>query len=148
MSAENEKKATDFCNSLEDADLAKSVQYLSEDVDYQNVGMSQSTGHAGVRQMLNEWVDAGMLKKMEIKHTASSDNIVMNVRLETWALGNVTVQLPCMGMFEFNSDGKICRWHDYFDRAVLEPLMAEMKKVRGADSLFDEHLTRQPSAAP
>ena len=37
-----------------------------------------------------------------------------------------------MGMFEFNSDGKICRWHDYFDRAVFESLMAEMKKVRGA----------------
>ncbi len=85
MSAENEKKTTDYCNSLEEADLAKSVQYLSEDVDYQNVGMSQSTGHAGVRQMLDEWVDAGMLKKMDIKHTASSGNIVMNVRVETWA---------------------------------------------------------------
>ena len=147
MSAENEQKATDFCNSLEAGDMAKSVQYLSEDVDYQNVGMSQSTGHVGVRQMLDEWVNAGMLKKMEIKHTASSGDMVMNVRLEMWAFGNVTVHLPCMGMLEFNADGKIYRWHDYWDREVLEPLMAEMKKVRGGESVFDEHLARQASGA-
>ncbi|MCZ6489351.1 MAG: nuclear transport factor 2 family protein [Acidobacteria bacterium] len=143
MSAENEKKVTDYCHSLEEANLAKSVQHLSEDVDYQNIGTSQSTGHAGVQEMLGEWIDAGMLQKMDIKHTASSGNIVMNVRLETWALGDVTIHLPCMGMFEVNSEGKICRWHDYWDRGVLEPLMAEMKRVRGRESLFDEHMARQ-----
>lgn len=149
MSTENEKKTTDFCNSLEDADLAKSVGYLSEDVDYQNVGMSQSRGHAGVREMLDEWADGdqGLLKKMEIKHTASSGDIVMNVRLETWALGDVTVYLPTMGMFEFDRDGKICRWHDYWDGKVLEPLMAEMKKVRGVDSTFDDQLDSRASVA-
>ena len=147
MSMQHEQKVTAFLRSLEDADLATSVQHLSEDVDYQNIGTSQSTGPAGVQEMLGEWIDEGMLKKMEIKHTASSGDIVMNVRLETWALGSVTVHLPCMGMFELNSDGKICRWHDYWDRGVLEPLMAEMKKLRGKESLFDEHIADRTAPA-
>jgi limonene-1,2-epoxide hydrolase len=147
MSAENEKKATDFCNSLKDGDLAIGVQYLSEDADYQNVGLSQSKGRAGVREMLDEWVhgDNNMLTKMDIRHTASSGNIVMNERLETWALNNVTIYLPVMGTFELNDEGMICRWHDYMDSNVLEPLMTEMKKARGVDSQFDDHLASRDS---
>ena len=101
MSAENEKKATDFCNSLGDADLGKSVQYLSEDVDYHNMPWEPVNGHAGVRQVLDGFVegDNNLLEKMDIKHTTSSGNIVMNERLETWAIGSVKVDLPVIGMF-------------------------------------------------
>ena len=133
MSAENEKKATDFCNSLQDADLGKSVQYLSEDVDYHNIPWKPVNGHAGVRQVLDGFVEGGnnLLEKMDIKHTTSSGNIVMNERLETWAIGSVTIDLPVIGMFEFNSAGKISHWHDYFDAKTMAPLTAEVKKVRG-----------------
>ena len=148
MSTENEKIVTDFCNSLEDGDMAKSVQYLSEDVDYQNVGLSKVTGHAGVRELLDEWVDGDnqLLTKMDIKHTASTGNIVMNVRLERWALGDVAAYLPTMGMFEFNLDGKICRWHDYWDGKVLDELTAEMKRVRGVETLYEERIASEASA--
>ena len=44
MSTENEDKANSFCNSLQDGDLVKGVLYLSENIDYQNVGMSVSKG--------------------------------------------------------------------------------------------------------
>jgi limonene-1,2-epoxide hydrolase len=143
MSTENEGKATNFCNSLQTGDLAIGVQFLSEDVDYQNVGMSVSKGRGEVREMLDEWVhgDRNMLVKMDIKHTASSANFVMNERLETWVLNDVTVYLPVMGMFEFDGDGKVCRWHDYMDSNVLKPIMAEMKTARGGDSAFDDQLT-------
>lgn len=121
MSTENEKIVTNFCNSLEDGDMAKSVQYLSEDVDYQNVGLSKVAGHAGVRELLDEWIDGDnqLLTKMDIKHTASTGNIVMNVRLERWALGDVAAYLPTMGMFELNNDGKICRWRQDLPMARL-----------------------------
>ena len=133
MSAENEKKVTDFCLSLEDGELAKSVQYLSEDVDYHNMPWKPVSGHAGVRKVLDSFVegDNNLLQKMDIKHTSSSGNTVMNERLETWAVGNVTVQLPVVGLFEFNTEGKICRWHDYFNAETMAPLTEEMKRVRG-----------------
>lgn len=130
MSAENEKKVTDFCNSLFDADMAKSVQYLSEDVEYHNMPWEPVTGHAGVRKVLDPFVhgENNLLEKMDISHTSSSGNTVMNERLETWTKGDVTVKLPVVGMFEFNSQGKICRWHDYFDAKTIAPLMEALKK--------------------
>lgn len=133
MSAENEKKATDFCLSLEDGELARSVQYLSEDVEYHNMPWEPVSGHAGVRKVLDSFVegDNNILQKMDIRRTASSGTTVMNERLETWAIGTVTVKLPVVGLFEFNSEGKIFRWHDYFDAKTLAPLTEEMKRVRG-----------------
>ena len=133
MSAENEKKVTDFCLSLEDGELAKSVQYLSDDVDYHNIPWKPVTGHAGVRQVLESFIegDNNLLQKMDIKHTTSSGDTVMNERLETWVVGSVTVKLPVVGLFAFNAEGKICRWHDYFDAETIAPLTAEMKRVRG-----------------
>ena len=133
MSAENEKKVTDFCLSLEDGELAKSVQYLSDDVDYHNIPWKPVTGHAGVRQVLESFIegDNNLLQKMDIKHTTSAGDTVMNERLETWTVGNVTVKLPVVGLFAFNAEGKICRWHDYFDAETIAPLTEEMKRVRG-----------------
>ena len=130
MSAENEKKATAFCHSLFDADMAKSVEYLSEDVEYHNMPWEPVTGHAGVRKVLDPFVhgENNMLEKMDILHTTSSGNTVMNERLETWTKGDVTVKLPVVGMFEFNTQGKICRWNDYFDAKTMTPLMEALKK--------------------
>ncbi len=130
MSAENEHKVTDFLNSWFDADMGESVQYLSEDVSYHNMPWEPVSGHAGVRQFLDPVVQGenNALVKMDITHTTSSGNTVMNERIETWEIGDVRVVLPVVGMFAFNSDGKISRWNDYFDAKTVEPFMAAVSK--------------------
>ena len=131
MSTENEHKVSDFCFSWLKGDLAASAQYLSEDVDYHNVPWEPVTGHAGFLQVFKQFVreDLNMLRKMEIFHSTSSSNIVMNERLEHWALGEVEMQLPVVGMFELNSDGKISHWHDYFDAKTAAPLLEAISKL-------------------
>jgi limonene-1,2-epoxide hydrolase len=59
---------------------------------------------------------------MDIKHTTSAGNVVMNERLETWVKGSVRLELPVLGVFEV-SKGKITHWRDYFDAASVAPLM-------------------------
>ena len=130
MSAEHEKKVTDFLNSWHAADMGRSVEYLADDVVYHNMPWEAVSGHAGVRQILDPVVhgDNNALVKMDITHTASSGNIVMNERLETWALDEVRLELPVVGLFEFDAAGKICRWHDYFDAKTSEAFMAAASK--------------------
>ena len=70
-----------------------------------------------------------MLRKMEIFHSTSSGNVVMNERLEHWALGDVKMQLPVVGMFELNPDGKIGRWHEDFDAKTAAPLLEAISKL-------------------
>lgn len=129
MSAENEKLVTDFCLSLQSADMGKVVAYLSEDVVYHNIPWQPVTGHAGVRQTLGPFIEGpGRASvKMDIKHTTSSGNTVMNERLETWTKGSTRLELPVLGVFELKN-GKISQWRDYFDAKSVAPLMEAIQK--------------------
>ena len=126
MSAEHEQFVTDFCNSLASGDMDKVVAHLSEDVFYHNMPWEPVTGHAGVHEVLDPFIKANLLQKMEIKHTSSSGNVVTNERMETWVKGDVTVLLPVLGVFTM-TDGKISKWCDYFDSGTIVPLMEAMK---------------------
>ncbi len=126
MSAEREQFVTDFCNALAGGDMSKVVSYLSEDVFYHNIPWAPVTGHAGVQEVLDPFIGANLLQKMEIKHTSSSGNVVTNERLETWVKGDVQVLLPVLGVFTI-TDGKITRWCDYFDSGTIAPLMAVLQ---------------------
>jgi len=129
MSTENEKIVTEFCQSLLSADMAKVVTYLSGDVVYHNIPWEPVTGHAGVRQVLDPYVHGAncAIVRMDIKHTASSGNVVMNERMETWVKGSVRVELPVVGVFELK-DGKITKWRDYFDSATVTPLVEAIQR--------------------
>ena len=89
MSTENEALVTEFCNALGSGNMDTVVSYLSEDVFYHNMPWAPVTGHAGVHEVLDPFVGANLLQKMEITHTASSGNIVTNERMETWVKGEI-----------------------------------------------------------
>ncbi len=131
MSTENEKIVTDMCQSLRSADMTKVVSYLSEDVAYHNIPWAPVTGHAGVRQVLDPFVHGAncALERLDIKHTTSAGNVVMNERLETWVKGSVRLELPVLGVFEVNK-GKITHWRDYFDAASVAPLTEAIQGQR------------------
>jgi len=129
MSVENEKLVSEFCLSLQSADMGKVVAYLSEDVVYHNIPWQPVTGHAGVRQVLGPFIEGPSRAsvKMDIKHTTSSGNTVMNERLETWTKGSTRLELPVLGVFEL-TNGKITQWRDYFDAKTVAPLMEAVQK--------------------
>ena len=127
MSTDNEQFVTDFCNSLTSGDMSRVVSYLSEDIFYHNMPWAPVNGHAGVHGVLDPFVNANLLEKMEIKHTSSSGNVVTNERLETWVKGDVRVLLPVLGVFTL-TNGKITKWCDYFDSGTIAPLMEALQQ--------------------
>jgi len=129
MSTENEKLVTDFCNSFRGADMTKVVSYLSAEVYYHNMPWQPVTGHAEVRKVLDPFLHGKncCLQKMDIKHTTSAGNVVMNERVETWEKGKVKLELPVLGVFTIDK-GKITRWCDYFDSETIAPLMEAIQQ--------------------
>ena len=124
MSAENERLVTDFCMGLQ-TEFAKTFDRLAEDVDYLNVPMEPVKGRDASRKFLEPF--APCLRKMEICHTTSHGDVVMNERLETWVEGEVRIDLPVAGVFEIRN-GKIAKWRDYFDLAKIAPLLEAVAK--------------------
>ncbi len=127
MSQANEKLVTDFCMGLM-GPLASALDALAEDVDYVNIPMDPVKGREASRKFLEPFLGEGhhLLRKMDIKHTTSSGNVVMNERLETWSTGDTTIKLPVTGVFEIEN-GKIRHWRDYFDMGQLIPLVEAMQ---------------------
>lgn len=128
MSTENEKLVTEFCMALR-GPLAEAVTRLADDVDYWNIPLEPVKGRAAAQKFLGPFLAAGshLLEKMDIRHTTSSGDVVMNERLETWVKGDVRIHLPVTGVFEI-AGGKISKWRDYFDLGTLKPLLDEMAK--------------------
>jgi limonene-1,2-epoxide hydrolase len=65
--------------------------------------------------------------KLEILREAVNGDVVMSERLETFARasdGEVLLELPVTGVFVMR-DGKIAEWRDYFDSAIVGPIMPE-----------------------
>ena len=124
MSETNSRIVTDMCNSLLAGDMQKTVAYLSEDVVYHNMPWEPVTGRAGVRKVLDPFVEGPdcALKKMDIWHTTANGEVVMNARSELWQRAGASVVLPVAGVFTVR-DGLIVRWEDYWDSATMQPML-------------------------
>ena len=113
-----------MCNSLLAGDMAKTVEYMSEDVVYHNKPWDPVTGHAAVREVLDPFAHGPdcAIKVMEIHHSVADGEVVINARSELWERGEVSVLLPVAGVFKVR-DGLIVRWDDYWDSVTLQPLI-------------------------
>lgn len=123
MSIDNERIVTEFCNSwLHGTDGFD--RYVADDLYYLNVPLEPIRGRDAARAFLGQFIGAehNLLERMDIPHTASAGDVVMNERLEIWKKDDLRVELPVMGTFELR-DGKIVSWRDYFDLATLQPLI-------------------------
>lgn len=124
MNDTNNRIVTNMCNSLLAGDMRKTLAYLSEDVVYHNIPWEPVTGHAGVRKVLEPFIDGPdcALKKMDILRTVADGDVVMNARSELWERACVSVVLPVAGVFTVRG-GLIVRWEDYWDAATMQPLL-------------------------
>jgi limonene-1,2-epoxide hydrolase len=57
----------------------------------------------------------------ELRHVAVSGNIVFAERIDhvRRSDGSLIVAMPVTGIFEFDGDGRIAVWRDYFDSATI-----------------------------
>jgi limonene-1,2-epoxide hydrolase len=111
-----DKTVRSFCEAWTRMDLDEMMGYFTEDAVYHNIPMAPMVGAAAIRESL-----AGMGTFMsgitfEIHRQVANGSVVMNERTDHITMGDRTVALPVMGVFELEGD-KIKAWRDYFDMA-------------------------------
>ncbi len=97
-------------------DKAAFLDFFADDVEYHY--------HVGTRPLIGrEWVDRFMTKYWAnhsdtawvLTNWAQSDTMVLTEGREDYVNADgVFVSHPYMGIIEFNLDGKIVAWRDYF----------------------------------
>lgn len=114
--ASNSDIITTFCDTWESRDIDRLVEFFAEDAVYHNIPMDPpSIGTEQIRATIEMFMTAPDAVSFEIHNQAeTAEGVVLNERTDTFKLGDHTIELRIMGIFEL-ADGKITAWRDYFD---------------------------------
>ncbi len=106
----------DFCQAWDNLDIDAVLDLMSEDAIYHNMPMEPLVGQEQIRGFLTAFLGAASFCRFQILTTVADEQRVVTERLDSFTLGDNTLsELPVLGIFEFNAEGKINNWREYFD---------------------------------
>ena len=114
----------EFMKAAAKGDYDTALPMLAEDVVYQNMPLPPVTGRQGVKDTLDALLGMAAASGWEVLRELSSDDLVMNERVDWFEVNGKRLELPVMGVFEVKG-GVITAWRDYFDLPTITSQMAE-----------------------
>jgi len=109
----NIQTVNDFCAAWSTRDMAKPLQFLSDECVYRMTETAApAKGHAKVIEKLKSYVDATDRLEFKIVETFAKGPIVMNHRVDSFVSKTRPLTWEGVGVF-LVQDGKIKEWSDY-----------------------------------
>ena len=115
-----------FISAVEAKDIDAALDFLADDVSYENVPMSPISGKPTVRAVLSGFLAAATDVEWVVTRQLESGSVVVNERLDRFQIGSGWLELPVAGFFEVTADGLISLWRDYFDMGSYTRQMTEL----------------------
>jgi limonene-1,2-epoxide hydrolase len=114
MNTGNEAVVRKFCDAFGRKNLDELLSFFAPDAVYHNVPLEPVRGLNAIRSTFEMFVAPADRVEFEILHMASTDDVVLNERIDRFVIAGRQVTLPVAGVFIVR-DGKISAWRDYFD---------------------------------
>jgi limonene-1,2-epoxide hydrolase len=118
-----EQIVRDFCAAVRRTDIAEIVRFFAPDAVYHNIPLDPVRGHQEIEATLAQFLAPGGDAEFEIKALAVSGRTVLTERVDRFVLGGKRIEIPVMGAFEIDAEGRIAAWRDYFD---MQQFMKQM----------------------
>ncbi len=100
-------------------DIDAVVSLMTDDVEYENVGMGVCHGHDEVRGLLGPFYEGAERVAWEVLAQLETGDTVMNERVDRFFMaGGKQVEIRVAGYFQVQGD-QVRAWRDYFDPAAL-----------------------------
>ncbi|MEX2245402.1 MAG: SgcJ/EcaC family oxidoreductase [Dehalococcoidia bacterium] len=115
--ADPKQVVIDFCAAWDARDQQRILDAFTDDAVYHNIPMPPANGKDAIKALLNMILTPATGVRFDIKQIAADGDKVLTERVDTFRMGERTIELPVMGTFEVR-DGKIAAWRDYFDLAT------------------------------
>ena len=115
-----------FIAAIEAQDIDAAIDLLADDISYENMPVSPIAGKDAVRATLEGFLGAASRIEWPVTRQMTSGSTVVNERLDRFQIGDGWLELPVAGVFEVDSDGRICLWRDYFDMASYTRQLAAL----------------------
>ncbi|WP_322819238.1 limonene-1,2-epoxide hydrolase family protein [Tepidiforma sp.] len=95
-------------------DPAQLAAYFTEDAVYHNIPASPVVGPEAIAAVFQSFLAQVSPRGWEVLRQIANGNLVMNERIDRFAIGDRLIELPVAGAFEVRGE-RICAWRDYFD---------------------------------
>lgn len=113
----------EFCDRMANRDAEALRPFIADDAVYQNVGMPAAVGaDAIVQNLAGQFAMFPDSYEYVMKNIAANGEVVLTERLDMIRTPNGVRGVPVMGAFVVR-DGKIRRWHDYWDLGLPMKMM-------------------------
>ena len=76
-------------------------------------------GHDALKQLFDGFTDLVEALTIDIEHIGIVDDVVVTIRVDRPTVRGKQGRLPAVGVFEYDSQGKILLWREYFDRPTM-----------------------------
>ena len=111
-----EKIVRDFCAAFARRDVKELVGFFGDGAVYHNMPVAPVTGAAEIEKVLLQYLGPATTDaEFEILAISSQGGTVLTERVDRFTIGGKRVELPVMGAFEVDGQGRITAWRDYFD---------------------------------
>ena len=114
MTTDPNALVTEFCAAWSRMDANELAAYFTDDGVYHNIPMELAVGRAAIQQLLDGMKTMITGIRFEVHRQVAQGGLVMNERTDHITMGDRTVALPVVGVFEIDG-GRIKAWRDYFD---------------------------------
>ena len=113
--AESEKLVREFCAAWPRRDIDELLGWFGDGSVYHNIPMAPAEGKDAIRAVLELFVPLASSIEFDIRHLVADGNVVLTERVDRFVVNDKTIELPVMGTFELDDNGRIAAWRDYFD---------------------------------
>jgi limonene-1,2-epoxide hydrolase len=111
--ARSEQAVRDFLNAWNEP--KKLGDFFADDAVFQMMARDPVHGRAAIAEELANQAGWAADFNLAVLNIASSDDVVLVERLDTFTMDGKTIRVPVVGVFEVDDSGKFTAWRDYFD---------------------------------
>jgi len=118
--ARNEEVVRRFIDAWAALDVKAAMACLAPNIVYINQPLKPVIGATNVRKIIQGILEQTKRVEWKLLNVFGRGNTVCTERLDCWDFDGQGwgLELPCIGMFDLDSDGKIAGWRDYFDNQL------------------------------
>jgi limonene-1,2-epoxide hydrolase len=134
MSQEHEEAVRSFLldfsgEQLDSARVERLLSYMAPDARYHVYAWWEPcVGHDAIRAELLKQGTGSSDISFEFLNFSSAGQTVFVERLDWFTLNDKLVNLAIVGVFEFDDDGKITSWRDYYDSAEITAKVGGLRR--------------------
>jgi len=109
-----------FFDTWVQRDPERLTSFFATDATWTEANRAAATGHDEIRAVFELQTGFASDFSFEFHHLAAVGDMAFTERVDRFVINDVRMEVPVAGIFEFDEDGRIARWRDYYDWGMLD----------------------------